>query len=287
MAGVVDVSEIELVAFDVDGTLVPSGSEVSERNRDAIARAQTAGIHVAIATGRRYRTTRRVVDSIGRDLPLVVLGGALVKDDRGMTLHRETFAPEEVRSIVSLFRELGQMAVAQRDAELHEAADFVFDGRGHWNPYSRNYRETNVEVSRIDDDLMEAAPDDVVVLGTFTDAEHVEPIEKAVLERFGGRFSMHGLPSPGDTGGWYCEIAPAGVSKWTGLLRLASHLGLDPSRICAVGDEVNDLPMLEGAGYAVAMGNARPHVQAVADWVTERVDADGVAHWIDRLLSMR
>jgi hydroxymethylpyrimidine pyrophosphatase-like HAD family hydrolase len=92
------------------------------------------------------------------------------------------------------------------------------------------------------------------------------------------------LRSPKYTG-YMCEIAPSGVTKWTGILRLADSWGIGASEICAVGDDVNDIPMIQGAGLGVAMGNALPEVKAAADRVAPRHDEDGLVTVVEWLLS--
>jgi hydroxymethylpyrimidine pyrophosphatase-like HAD family hydrolase len=84
-----------------------------------------------------------------------------------------------------------------------------------------------------------------------------------------------------------CEIAPAGATKWAGVLRLAQQWGIEPREICAVGDDVNDVPMVEGAGLGVAMGNAVDELKAVADRIAPRHDDDGLVHVVDWLLAKR
>ena len=64
--------------------------------------------------------------------------------------------------------------------------------------------------------------------------------------------------------GFFLEIAPVGVTKWSGILHLAEKWGIAPNEICAVGDDTNDIPMIRSAGLGIAMGNAQPHVKAVA-----------------------
>ena len=85
-------------------------------------------------------------------------------------------------------------------------------------------------------------------------------------------------------GGWYCEIVPARVSKWQGILYLADTLGVAAEEICAAGDQVNDLPMLSGAGLAVAMGNAPDVVKDHADRVVGRHDEDGLVELVEELI---
>ncbi len=85
--------------------------------------------------------------------------------------------------------------------------------------------------------------------------------------------------------GWSCAVSQRHVTKWTGLSRLAAVFGFTPAEVCAVGDELNDLAMIEGAGVSVAMGNAHPQVKARATWVTDSNDDDGVVTVIERLLN--
>jgi hydroxymethylpyrimidine pyrophosphatase-like HAD family hydrolase len=83
--------------------------------------------------------------------------------------------------------------------------------------------------------------------------------------------------------GHMCEISPVGVSKWSGVQHLAQDWGIGPDEICAVGDDVNDIPMIRGAGLGVAMGNALDEVKAAADRIAPCHDSDGlveVVKWI-------
>ena len=90
-----------------------------------------------------------------------------------------------------------------------------------------------------------------------------------------GQLSLHTIRSPRYSD-WLCEIAPAGVTKWTGVARLAAGWGIGSAEICAVGDDVNDLPMVCGAGLGIAMGNGRPELRRAADRVVRSHDAEGM-----------
>ena len=80
------------------------------------------------------------------------------------------------------------------------------------------------------------------------------------------------------------EIAPAGVSKWSGVKRLAESWGIEEASICAVGDDVNDIPMIRAAGLGVAMGNALPEVKAAADRIAPTHDENGLVQVVEWLL---
>jgi len=94
---------------------------------------------------------------------------------------------------------------------------------------------------------------------------------------------VHVLRSPRYQG-YMCEIAPYGVTKGSGVAQLADSWGIAPAEICAVGDDVNDIPMLEAAGLAVAMGNALEPVKAVADRIAPAHDDDGLVEVVRWLL---
>jgi hydroxymethylpyrimidine pyrophosphatase-like HAD family hydrolase len=96
--------------------------------------------------------------------------------------------------------------------------------------------------------------------------------------------SLHTIRSPRYRE-WLCEIAPAGITKWSAVAAIATRLGVTPAEVCAVGDDVNDLPMIRAAGLGVAMGNALPDVQAAADRVVGTHDGSGIADVADLLLS--
>ena len=84
--------------------------------------------------------------------------------------------------------------------------------------------------------------------------------------------------------GYMCEVAPAGVTKWSAVLRLAAEWQIDEASICAVGDDVNDLLMIQAAGLGVAMGNAIPEVKAAADRIAPSQDDDGLVQVVEWLL---
>jgi hydroxymethylpyrimidine pyrophosphatase-like HAD family hydrolase len=95
------------------------------------------------------------------------------------------------------------------------------------------------------------------------------------MARFPTHLSVHTIRSPRYRE-WLCEIAPAGVTKWTGVTAMATAWGIGAQEICAVGDDVNDLPMVRAAGLGLAMGNGRPELQAVADQVVGLHDGSGM-----------
>ncbi len=107
--------------------------------------------------------------------------------------------------------------------------------------------------------------------------------QRLVIDRLGSRVQTFVLRSPRYLG-TMCEILRHDASKWTAVLQLARLWNVDPTEICAVGDDANDVPMIRNAGLGVAMGHAPDEVLAVADHVTGDHDQDGVAMLVDEVL---
>jgi len=271
---------IRLLALDVDGTVTNSRHEVTDATCRAIARIRAAGVRVMLATGRRYRDALPVAERLGLVEPLVTASGALVKRPGDhATLHRAAFAAGVLPQVVALVAARGHEPVVYTDSF---AAGFDFlcrslaaaetgAGAGGFGEYLARNRE----VARVVPDLDRAPPGDAFAGFAMGPQEPMQALEAELVARFPGELSVHTIRSPRYRE-WLCEIAPAGVTKWTGVAAVAAALGIRPEEICAVGDDVNDLPMVRAAGLGLAMGNGRPELHAVADEVVGLHDGSGM-----------
>ena len=274
---------ISLLAIDVDGTLVTEDNRVLPETRAALRRAHREGLPLVLATGRRYRTTRQAMDQLSLSLPAVCLGGALAKSKAGHTIHSEPFTAGQVEQLLALARRRGQALILQRDADGRGGPDFVVDASVPWNEPTRYYVDFGGD-SGTRDARPEDRRDDVLVVGAFGDRRDLRTLQDAIADD--GDFATVLVESK-RTPGWYLETIRSHVDKWAGIRRFAVESGLDPDAICAVGDAANDLPMIRGAAFGVAMGNADPVVKQAADWVTGSNENNGIATLVDRLLAMR
>ena len=285
---------VKLVAFDVDGTLTNSRHEVTEATRAAVSAVRAAGIQVVLATGRRYRDTLPVAAALGLTGPLVTASGALVKRTSDhATLFRAAFAPGVLAGVLDAIVSAGHEPVVYSDSYA-EGFDFHCrclpdgprppDGHPQGLADLAEYLERNRRLARVDPELRRRPPTDVFAGFAMGALDPMIALEHALHAAFPGRLSLHTIRSPRYLH-WMCEIAPSGVTKWSGVAAVASDLGIAPEEICAVGDDVNDLPMIRAAGLGVAMGNARPEVLAAADHVVGEHDRDGIVQLAELLLS--
>jgi Cof subfamily protein (haloacid dehalogenase superfamily) len=287
----------QILALDVDGTLLDPDGTLRLRTAAAVARAARAGIRPVLCTGRRYRRARPIALELGLDAPLVCNSGAVVKDPRDhATLWRADFTQALVADVLELFHLHDQPAVVFTDRGPDDS-DFIVaaypSGREYFDEYVGQNRE-HAEVNpawrwngALPDEVPSRAPGvnhDVLfhVCAIGTRAEMLA-FQQAALTRIDGRIQTFVQRSPRYLG-TMCEILRQDANKWTAVLHVAQRWGVEPAEICAVGDDANDIPMIRGAGLGVAMGHAHPDVLAAADLVTSGHDQDGVAMLVDEVL---
>jgi len=272
-----------LLAIDIDGTLVNSRDELTPAVRDALMRAGGAGIQVVLATGRRYSRTLHLVEPLGIDVPLVTASGALVKNPADhRTLFRAEFPPAVLRGMLSILSGSGYDPLLCADTYA-EGFDFYLARAEVRSPELGEYIRLNPGDGRLWPQLLADPPPGVFGGFTMGTREQMLSLEQEVHRQMPGRLCTHVLRSPRYTG-FLCELAPAGTTKWSAIRRLAAEWGIEEAAICAVGDDVNDIPMIRAAGLGVAMGNALPEVKAAADRIAPTHDENGLVRVVEWLL---
>lgn len=277
----------DLVAIDLDGTLLDRRDRIPERNRAALHRAHDAGLKVVLCTGRAYTETRPVLDALGLDLDAAIsVFGALITDVRNGTSLEVTPMDEATgRAVTQLFLEHGYPPVWLCDASQTGHDGFEFAAPRRHAGYEIWRKWTTCVIQERAGLPAERLPPALRV-SIIGEEQSVEVVATDLRERLGSRIAFNSLriPSAGVT---VIETFAAGVSKWSGIEKLCRRWGIDPRRTVAVGDEVNDIEMVRSAGLGVAMGNAHPRLREVARHVTCTNEDCGVATLIDAILDNR
>lgn len=293
-----------LLALDLDGTLLDPAGRLREENIAAVSRARDAGILVVVCTGRGYAESRRIIErldartdgSAAAPMPVVTAGGSIIADAAtGRTLHRWPMDRALVADLCSHFaeRELAPLLLKDRDAA---GFDYLVINSGPLEAPSRWWFSVmDVEVKFLDSLADDEHPEHTVRVGFAAMAAKMHALADSVRAAFGERVTLQHFaavsgPQGSDEGGkdasvHLLEVFDRQVNKWSAIRHIAAERGIDRGAIAAVGDEVNDLPLLEGAGLGVAMANGIEAVLAVADRVTLGNDSAGVAHAIDNILA--
>ncbi len=265
----------KLIATDLDGTLVRSDDTVSAYAHEVLGRVRAAGIPLVGVTGRGPR----LVELCRQDMPeadYLVLGqGARVIDftDPAMpvTLCAETVKGSEILGVLEALE-----AVTGPLSVMVEARDEP--GAPLWGEKHPAWRYPDAVEQRARAEALNGP-----VLKAFAYSPKFEPDELLAIAR---ELVPEGGVTITQAGLGYIEICPPGVTKATGLAVIADSLGVDPRDVLVFGDMPNDLPMFGWAGWSrVAVAGAHPEVLMMADEVTLGNDDDGVAVYLDRLLS--
>jgi Cof subfamily protein (haloacid dehalogenase superfamily) len=265
--------DVEVLACDLDRTLIAEDVLLRERTRAAIAAARAAGIRVLLVTGRMFQSVRPYARAAGIDDPVVCYQGAVVADpESGAFLRHEPIPLDVALEVIAAVEELGFTLNCYVDDELYVAK------RG---PEAERYASfQNLQIHEVGSlsAWLEKPPTKLVVVG---DSDVLDELVTPMRERFGSRLHISkSLPT-------FLEFSRAGVTKGSGLAFLAKHLGFARERTIAFGDGENDVEMLEWAGYAIAVANAHPRLLELADAVCPPAEEEGVAQVIELLLRAR
>ncbi len=271
--------QIRALFVDVDGTLVGGDNRISPGVRRALGAAHAHGCEVVICTGR----ARYTAEPIARQFPfppgyaVTSNGGVAMHLGTGEVLHRFLLPIPIALEVVRAIHEAGAAPYVYEDATGAdvEAARVLYHPErplGHFATFPR-FRPHSA--------LLEDLPFTPISVSAFGATGPMRALVAHLREQLGGSVS---IIESGSEDLWGVEVFAPGVSKQLGLETIAAHLDVNREEIMAIGDHVNDLEMLRWAGLGVAMGNALPQIQDAADWVTGRLDEDGVAQAIERFI---
>ncbi|WP_188454165.1 Cof-type HAD-IIB family hydrolase [Virgibacillus oceani] len=241
--------EIKLVALDMDGTLLTSDHEVSERTQAAIKKALANDIQVVLSTGRWLNSCYPYAEALGLSSFLITVNGGEIWTVTKELLERHLIDAKLMEKLYKLGQEIGMNSwmFSTDDAWLGSAAPEDFT-KHEWLKIGFN----------------------------STDKDKLDKIVKE-LSFYEELELTNSLPTN-------VEVNPIGVNKANALRKVCDRIGISMNNVMAVGDSLNDIKMIQQAGVGVAMGNAQDAIKKVADFVTDTNNADGVAKAIERFV---
>jgi Cof subfamily protein (haloacid dehalogenase superfamily) len=259
-----------LVVADLDGTARSRRFGVTPGVRRAIANARARGVRVCVATGRMWRSAAPWVQSLGADAPVILYNGGRVFDFAGGRILYDRRLPAEATRQA--------LAVIRRDPNVQPHLflnDHVYVERRH--PMTDAYAEDDglgYDVVAAFEPLLTADPHKILVTG-----------ESGKLEVLGTVARQAGLAAHVvQSEPTKLEFLPPGVSKGTALREMLDQLRIETAEVIAVGDNWNDVEMIEAAGLGVAMADAPEGVRARADHVCGTADEEGFRDVLERFV---
>jgi len=282
---------INLLALDLDGTLLDPRGRISERNRTAIENARGQGVHVALVTGRRFRDSRPVALELGLDVPLISHNGALTK--HAATLQTVSVLPlpvDAAREALQIGRRANSDALLSDD---HEGLgvlvyDHIRGGNTAVHKYIAWARRIHGEeganaiqqVASLED-YLDHDPIHLSFSGSCAEMDQLEETLKTELDSTVKILSTIYLEQDFTL----IDIVNPAASKGAGVAAAAAELGVAREDIMAIGDNYNDLEMLLFAGTGVVMANAPLFLRDIAGLhPTASNRDDGVALAIDQFI---
>lgn len=266
---------IELLCIDVDGTLLDSRKKLPERNIEAVNYALKKGVKVAIASGRSLGGIRQLLAQLGIGNRGVCLNGGLIVYDK--VIHKAAMEEASVMKIIDLSEKYGsQIFLSAADFNLtngglsQEVKELVEKGslRSDYR-FCKDYKELRAEAHRCRNEILKAA---------------IKEINEANSGQLKQELTDLDLFQVAKSDDYFIDINPRASNKGTGVRFLAEYLSIPMEHVMCIGDNENDIEMVETAGIGIAMGNAVKKVKAAASYVTLDNDQMGVAEAIYKFI---
>lgn len=283
---------IKLLALDLDGTLLDSRGEIPHANKEAIRSAEERGVLVTIATGRRFRDARPVGIGLELNAPLITHNGALLKYAESLeTVAFSLLNSETSLEIIRVGKEFGGDALVSSDP--HGRGTLMYDRVSDDNIPLQKYvswskrlhgddaERAVVHVERLEDELDSA---EVIHISFSGSCDAMAAMADVLDAELGSTVTLLSTIYP-HLDFTLIDILPPDASKGVGLEKLAAINGLASENVMSIGDNFNDLAMLEFAGTSVVMGNADPKLLERPEfYTTVSNDESGVAAAIERFI---
>jgi Cof subfamily protein (haloacid dehalogenase superfamily) len=268
--------DIKLLVLDIDGTIAGHSNTLSEPVKQAIFAAQARGIQVAIATGRMYRSALRFHQEIGSTLPLMAYQGAWIQDPSTEKIHRHLALSREIsHQLIDYFEQPELLSLLSVHFYINDQL-YVRELTKETQIYAERSGIIPIPVG----DLRQLTNEPTKILALCDDTNFI----KELLGNLRRQYTPAELYLTTSVA-TFLEATNASVNKGSAVRYLAEELlGLQTANVMAIGDNFNDVEMLEYAGFGVAMGNAPEGVQAIAQWVAPNVEEDGAAVAIEKFL---
>jgi len=284
----------KIVALDIDGTVLDSSGRMPDYFSTLIKVLEDFGVRVVFCTGRRWKTAHEVVSQLNYTHPIIICsGGAVIKDyGDGETVKALPLEKKSARKAVEEFPKRGLVPFVLPDAKLDEP-DLIIPEDNKAQAENMLYVQRNRHSVRFSApfECLITSPQSVLEIYTVDEKNKIIEAAKDLDAAFKDIAGITALnqPSYGPTY-WALEVHGLQTSKWHAIEVLLQEWEVGKDQVVAIGDDVNDIPMLRDAGLSFAMANAVPETKAAADHITDSNDADGVLKalqwvfpWLSRL----
>lgn len=287
----------KLVAIDLDGTLLNSCGEISNRNKEAIKKAIQKNVEIVLASGRPIASVKNFANEIGANDYIICGNGAITYDiQKEQIIYNRFIEKSKVLQIVRICEENSIFyTLYTKDTILTKSLNYDILFFNQENASKTEDKKTKINIvpkieeyiqNRKEEDYLKIniCDNDKVVFGSIIrKLRNIRGID--VLDV--GHMSRKTIKDGTNTiymEYYYTEITNTNVDKWHAIENLIEKLKINKEEVIAIGDNVNDSKMVQNAGLGAIMENAAPYIKENADYVTKDNDSDGVAQVIEKYI---
>ena len=265
---------IELVVVDLDGTLLNSKHEMSERNETVLKKAIEQGIRVVIATGKTRTSGLEIAKRLSLDTPGIYLQGLTVYKADGTLMQEQTLEPDVARQVITFAEDRGFDVVIYSGEQI-----LVRTLDDYSKELANKYHEPTPEAVGPLQNVLGRKPVNKVLILRRDQPERITALRWQLGMQLDGKARMVQAMIPD-----MLEVLPPNSSKGVALKALLKSMNFTPDQVLAIGDGENDLEMIELAGIGVAVGNADPKLKEAADHIVGTNDKDAVAEALEKFV---
>ncbi len=271
---------LQLIIFDLDGTLLKKNGTIGEETKSLVRKLEKHGVLFSFATGRLHSATTKYAEILEIKTPLISLDGCLIKNHPEGKIVFESFVPEKyVLQVVNYSEKYAVYA-----ALCHDDAIF-YTAKNAFIPEIMDKLGAKYEKVDSYDDYVHKTLEVVLVGHTFTAVNH---IRESITFPFLSRLNTSFFQSHSHPGIYYLEIRKTGSSKGKGMERLTKYLNIHKRNTAVVCDWYNDISLLLKPVVKIAMQNAVSEVKELADYTTAKSNnEEGVAEFLEQVLKAK
>ncbi len=284
----------KLIAIDLDGTLLNSYGEVTNRNKDAIKKAMDAGIYVVLCSGRIGSSVENLANEVGASSYLIGGNGALIwNKDKKEKLYNKFMDKQLALKIIQICEEnsiyysiMANGSIITKNLKYNvlfynsENANKPADKKTRINITTNIYEYINSGYFNEFSKITICDSNKVIFDSMINKLRKVNNVEVLDVAHMSRKKIKNGTEEIGISY-YYTEVTKKNVNKWNAIKFLINKLKINPEEVMAIGDNTNDKEMLMNAGLGVVMGNSAPHIKKLGNVVVATNDESGVAEAIE------
>jgi Cof subfamily protein (haloacid dehalogenase superfamily) len=277
------MASVRLIAIDIDGTLLDSNFQVSARNLATLRRANSQGVEILLATGRRHTFALPVAHALGFEVGLISSNGAITKASDGSLFHRDPLPLAAVLELVAHMTDFRRNLVITFDGE--DDRPLMLETLDELNASISKWLEKNAQYLRFVHPIESGLTSDPIQAMFCGTVERMMAAQKQLKKNKALLTRITALKTQYDERDLcMVDILNRGCTKGAALKRWAAFKGYMPGEIMAIGDNYNDIEMLEFAGHPYIMGNATEELRDRGWNTTLSNNENGVANAIEAAL---